>query len=140
MSHVETNVVRISLPRAWRELAPKLVAFAATGLTGTGLVGVLALFGLPLEPAFAVFVVGAVASLAGYLQSDPLLLKLPANQLVPKVLVFIASTVTGTGVLALLGHLGVTLDPTLATGIVTVVTLIAGYFKRDSKEFVVLPS
>lgn len=118
------------ITRAWTRLAPKLVAFFATGFTATMLIALLHLVGLPLEPGFAALLVAIVASAAGYIKRDNLL-ELPWNAAAPKLIVFTLTSVTSAGLLAFLDYIGISLDPVIAGLLVTALGGLAAYFKHD---------
>jgi hypothetical protein len=134
MTHAELTPIA----RAWSKLAPKLIAFLATGLTASaviwavGYVGGLFGYEWHLTPELAMILVGAVSTVAGYIQRDHLL-DLPANQIALKVLVFALSGITATGVLALASALGLDVTPyaPLITAAVTVLAGVIGYLKSD---------
>ena len=121
------------LKRHWVRLAPKLIAFLASGLTASGLLFVLAAFGIRLSPTLAVILVGAVSSIAAYVQRDRLL-TLPPGQFSLKVLAFVLTSVTASGLIAFVSEFGVDLTPySPAIGIVlTVVAAVVGYLKSDA--------
>ena len=56
--------------RAWHDIAPKLLAYLATGLTGSAVVSLLATFNITVAPGFAAAVVVAVGAIAGYFTPD----------------------------------------------------------------------
>jgi hypothetical protein len=64
------HVIKNPIPRAWNDLAPKLWAFLATGLTASIVVQIGAYFGLEVEPGFASVVVVVVGAIAGYIKKD----------------------------------------------------------------------
>jgi len=119
-----------TITRAWTRLAPKLIAFLATGFTASMLIALLHLIGLPLEPGFAALLVAIVASVAGYIQRDNLL-ELPWNAAAPKLIVFTLTSLTSAGLLAFLDYIGVAMDPVIAGLIVTALGGLAAYFKSD---------
>jgi hypothetical protein len=133
-----THALPTPIERAWSQLAPKLIAFLATGLTASALIGVVQygapLLGLQIElkPELAAILVGIVSTVAAYIQRDNLLV-LPPNQFAFKVLVFAASGISATGTLALFAQFGVDLSeftPIITAG-VTLLGAVLGYFKRD---------
>lgn len=119
--------------RAWTRLAPKLVAFLATGLTSSGLLFVAQAFGITIAPELAVIIVGGLSSVAGVIQRDNLLTLAP-GQLSLKVLAFILTSTTAAGLIALAGQLGFDLSPysALIGIILTAVAGVIGYLKSDA--------
>lgn len=123
------------LKRHWGVLAPKLIAFLATGLTSSGVLYVLAAFGIQIAPTLAVIAVGGLSSVAAYIQRDNLL-ELGPGQFSLKVLAFILTSVTAAGVVALVAEFGVDLSPYSATisVVLTVAAGIVGYFRSDVSQ------
>jgi len=121
------------LIRAWTQLAPKLVAFLATGLTASGLIWVLQLAGITISAELAAILVGGIASVAAYIQRDRLL-ELAPGQLSLKVLAFIATSASATTVVAIASELGadLTAHAPLIAAALTVIAALAGYLKADS--------
>lgn len=117
--------------RAWKALAPKLIAYLAAGLFTTQQLGVLDVVGVHLDPGLAAMVVAIIAALASYIQRDKLL-DLPWNALAPKLLVFILTSITATGLVTFLGYLHVDLHPVVAGLLVTLASAVAGYFVPDN--------
>lgn len=113
-------------------LAPKLIAFLATGLTSSGVILVLQAFGLTIAPELAAILVGCLSSIASFIQRDNLLALAP-GQLSLKVLAFVLTSASAVTVVALAGQFGVDLSPwSAAIGIVlTVISSIVGYVKSD---------
>lgn len=70
MSHALEHPVTVKVRRAWSDLAPKLLAFLATGLTASGLVTLAAYFGFVLDVGLASALVVAVSAIAGYFVKD----------------------------------------------------------------------
>jgi hypothetical protein len=64
------HVIKNPIPRAWSDLAPKLVAFLATGLTASAVIQVGTYFGIDVEPGLASVIVVVVGSIAGYFKTD----------------------------------------------------------------------
>lgn len=56
--------------RAWNTLAPKLVAFLATGLSAAVVIQIAETFGYQLDPALAATISVVVGSIAGYIKKD----------------------------------------------------------------------
>src|SRR5690349_8245895 len=121
------------IKRNWGRLAPKLIAFLATGLTSSGLLYVLAAFGIHIAPSLAVLLVGGLSTMASFIQRDNLLALAP-GQLSLKVFAFALTSVSAATVIALAAEFGVDLTPySPAIGIVlTVIAGIIGYFKSDA--------
>lgn len=117
--------------RAWKALAPKLVAFLATGLTASTVIAVLHAVGIELDPGFAAYAVTIVSAVASYVVKDNLL-DLPWNALAPKFIVFVLSSVTASGLVTFLSFIHVSIDPAIAGVVVTLVSVILGYVKSDS--------
>lgn len=70
MSHVKVDPVKVTLVRVWSDLSRKLLAFLATGLTGTGVIAALAYFGVHVDPGLAGLIVTFVSAAAGYLVKE----------------------------------------------------------------------
>lgn len=123
----------VHLVRAWRELAPKLVAFLATGLTASGLLWALQLVGVSISAELAALLVAGIASVAGVIQRDNLL-ELAPGQLSLKVIALIITSASGTTVLAIASELGVDLSDhaPLITAALTLLAAGIGYLKADS--------
>lgn len=121
------------LIRAWTQLAPKLVAFLATGLTASGLLAALQLVGIHISAELATILVGGIASVAAVIQRDNLL-ELAPGQLSLKVIALIITSASGTTVLAIAGELGIDLTDhaPLITAVLTLLAAGVGYFKADS--------
>ena len=121
------------IKRNWANLAPKLIAFLATGLTASGLLYVLSAFSVTIAPELAVILVGAVSSLAAYIQRDNLLALAP-GQFSLKVLAFILTSATAAGLIALAGQIGIDLTPysALIGVILTAAAGVVGYFQSDA--------
>lgn len=62
--------VKVRITRAWTKLAPKLIAFLATGLTASGLIAFLAELDIVIPTGLASTIVTVVAAIAGYIKSD----------------------------------------------------------------------
>ncbi len=124
-----------NIKRQWAVLAPKLVAFLATGLTSSGVLYVLGAFGIQIAPTLAVIAVGGLSSVAAYIQRDNLL-ELGPGQFSLKVLAFILTSVTAAGVVSLVAEFGVDLSPYSATisVVLTVAAGIVGYFRSDVSQ------
>ena len=60
----------VALKRAWNDIAPKVLAYLATGLTGSAVVAVLALIHVTVAPGLAASIVVAVSAIAGYFMPD----------------------------------------------------------------------
>lgn len=136
---IVTHAVPTPIERLWTQFAPKLIAFLATGLTASGLLWlwtyITGLFGYDwaLPPELAVIIVGAVSSVAAYIQRDGLL-DLRPKEIASKVIVFILTGISATGILAAASAFGVDLSeysPLITAG-VTVLGALLGYFKRDT--------
>jgi flagellar motor component MotA len=68
--------MKTRLIRAWSDLAPKLIAFLGTSAAVTGLIALLASFGIVLDPVTAAAVVAILGSVVGYLVPDKVALPL----------------------------------------------------------------
>lgn len=125
-----TTAVKIT--RAWSAIAPKLVAFLATGLTSSGLIWALQLAGLTLSAELASTIVLGVSSVAAYIQRDGLL-SLPAAQFSRKVIAFIVTSASAVTVVAAAGDLGLDLSGhvPLVTAVLAVATALVGYWTKD---------
>lgn len=124
--------------RAWLKLAPKLVAFLGGGLTPTALIAAYAWaadgFGWSWQPspALAALVVTALATIAGWWKTDGALAGRTWSEISPKLLVLIVSSGLVTITIAIIGEVGIVIDPRWAALIATVLPLIPGYFKADT--------
>jgi putative flippase GtrA len=67
---IVNTITKNVIKRAWTDLEPKLLAFLATGLTGTLIVGAADYVGVHIDPTLAVAVATVVATIAGYLKSS----------------------------------------------------------------------
>lgn len=67
---IVNTITKNVLKRAWTDLEPKVLAFLATGLTGTAIVGAADYVGVHIDPTLAVAVATVVATIAGYLKSS----------------------------------------------------------------------
>lgn len=128
------------LKRHWARLAPKLIAFLATGVTSSGVLLVLGAFGIHLDATIATLLVGAASSTAAYIQRDNLLTLSP-TQFSAKLLAFALTSITATGLVAAAGAFGIDLSShAAAIGIVlTVVAGLVGYLKSDTQLLSVGP-
>lgn len=116
----------------WKSIAPKLVAFLATGLTASLLIGVGQFFGLTISAELAALVVAGVSSVAAYIQRDNLL-SLAPGQISLKVITFIVTGASATGVVALAAQFGLPLDnyaAIIGAGL-TLLGAVLGYTKAD---------
>lgn len=68
--------MKTKLLRAWSDLAPKLVAFLGTSAAVTGLIALLAAFGIVIDPITAGALVTVIGSVVGYLVPDKVALPL----------------------------------------------------------------
>lgn len=120
------------ITRAWSSIAPKLVAFLATGLTSSGLIWALQLFGVALSAELATSLVLGISSVAAYIQRDGLL-SLPAAHFSRKVIAFIVTSASAVTVVSFAGQVGVDLTDhvPLVSAVLAVVTAAVGYFTRD---------
>lgn len=118
--------------RAWTTLAPKLIAFLATGLTSTALIAIASSLGVDISPTLAAILVGGLASVAGFIQKDNLLALAP-GQFSLKVLSFVLSSATAVTVIALAAQLGLDLThfSVLIGLVLTGAATIVGYFTAD---------
>lgn len=128
------------LIRSWKQLAPKLIAFLATGLTASGLLWALQLVGITISAELATILVGGIASVAAFIQRDQLL-ELAPGQLSLKVLAFMITSASAASVVAIAGELGIDLTPhaPLIGALLTVAGALAGYLKADSPGSGALP-
>lgn len=119
---------------SWKTVAPKLIAFLATGGTASVLIFIGQIFGLTISAELSALLVGGVASVAAYIQRDNLL-DLAPGQLSLKVIVFIITGVSATGVVALAGQFGLVLDDYAAIigAVLTLVGAILGFAKADQE-------
>lgn len=134
MSATTPAPVPITTPieRAWTKLAPKVIAFLASGLTTSAVIGVLQLFGVTIKPELATMLVGGISTVAAFIIRDNLLALAP-SQLSLKVVVFILSSTTAAGLVALLSQFGVDLSGwswLIGVGLTAVGGLL-GYSKTD---------
>lgn len=58
------------ITRAWHDIAPKLLAYLATGLTGSAVVAILAALNITVAPGFAAAIVVGISAVAGYFVHD----------------------------------------------------------------------
>lgn len=118
--------------RLWTALAPKLVAFLATGLTASGLLLALQLVGLQISPTLAALIVGGISSTAAFIRRDRLL-ELAPGQLSLKVIAFIVTSASTATVLSVLAEFGVDLsgNAPLITALLSVAAALVGYFPAD---------
>lgn len=68
--------MKTRLIRAWTDLAPKLVAFLGTSAAVTGLIALLAAFGIVIDPITAGAIVTIVGTVVGYLVPDKVVVPL----------------------------------------------------------------
>lgn len=72
--------MKTRLIRAWSDLAPKLVAFLGTSAAVTGLIALLAAFGIVIDPITAGALVTIIGTVVGYLVPDKIVTPLePQN-------------------------------------------------------------
>lgn len=116
--------------------APKLIAFLATGLTSTALIGVLAAFGVHIDAVLAAIIVGGLSSVAAYIKRDNLL-QLAPGQFSLKVVTFIVTSVSATTIVATAAQLGFDLTPWAPViGLVlTALASVLGFAKADRTAF-----
>lgn len=121
-----------TIKRAWYKLAPKLIAFLATGLTASGLIALAAPFGIVISPELSAVLVGAVSTVAAFIIRDNLLALSP-GQFSLKVVAFVVTSATAVGTVAFLQHFGVDLSQwTAVIGLViTGAGAIVGYLVPD---------
>jgi hypothetical protein len=67
---IVNTITKNVLKRAWGDIEPKVLAFLATGLTGTLIVGAADYVGVHIDPTLAVAIATIVATIAGYLKSS----------------------------------------------------------------------
>lgn len=134
MSHARPTISVRLIERA-RKLAPKLIAFLAAGLTSSLLIAVLASFGVQLDATLATIIVGAVSTVAAYIQRDNLL-SLAPGQFSLKVLAFIVTSASATGIVATAAQLGIDLSAHSAIiGLaLTVVASVFGFARADVSQ------
>ena len=65
-----STLPEVAIKRAWHDLAPKLLAYLATGLTGSAVVAVLAALNITIAPGLAATIVVVVGAIAGYFVPD----------------------------------------------------------------------
>lgn len=125
--------------RAWSALAPKLVAFLATGLTTSGLIYAGTLVGLEISAELAVILVGGISSVAAFIQSDPRLAQLGPGQFSLKVVTFIVTSASAATVVALLAEFGIDLSAhsALIGAGLTILAALLGYAKSDARAAVI---
>lgn len=126
------NTVTHPLRRHWSKLAPKLLAFLASGAALILFTSTVQAFGVPLAPEPVAIIGGAVTAFFAWLKRDRVL-DLPRAVLAPKVVAFICSGITASAIVALAPYLGYAhlIDGPRAAVIVTVLGLIAGYATTD---------
>lgn len=127
------------LKRSALALAPKLIAFLATGLTASGLIAAVQWVGAVLDQDWtisaplATLIVGGTASVAAYIQRDKLL-DLAPGQFAYKVIVFIVTSVSAVTVVAVAAELGLNLEqwsPLIGVALTAIATVL-GYVKVDT--------
>jgi hypothetical protein len=141
------NIVNLDvITRDWHTLAPKLVAFLATGLTASGLIAVYnwaaSVLGWTwvLSPTLATIIVGIISSAAAYVQRDNLLTLAP-GQIAGKVIVFVLTSTTVVTVVAIAAELGFDAAPwaPVITAALTILGAVLGYAKSDQTAVAVSP-
>lgn len=75
MSQITIQDPKVTIRREWANVAPKVVTFAATGVTASGFVYVLGTLGVTVSPSLASVAVVIISAIAGYLKSDTTLLR-----------------------------------------------------------------
>lgn len=127
------NLVR-TIRRRWTRLAPKLLAFIASGAGLALAVSGIQAFGIPLAPEPVAIIGGALTTLAAWAKRDAIL-ALPWNMLAPKVIAFALSGVTASAIVALAPYLGYAayIDAPRAAWLVTIFGLVAGYLTPDNE-------
>lgn len=129
--------------RRARALAPKLVAFLATGLTASGLIAALQWAGgvldwdLTISPTLATIVVGGLSSVAAYVQRDDLL-ELPPAQLASKVAVFMLTSLSAVTIVTVAGEFGIDLS-SASPAIGAALTLIGAALGYAQSDHVIAP-
>lgn len=120
------------IKRNWKTLAPKLVAFLATGLTASALIGAGQLFGLTISAELSTLLVAGVSSVAAFIQRDNLL-NLAPGQFSLKVITFMVTGASATGIVVFANALGLNLDDWswLIALVLTAAGSILGYQKAD---------
>ncbi|WP_291052143.1 hypothetical protein [Herbiconiux sp.] len=122
-------------------MAPKLIAFLATGMTASGRIWLIqcagGLFGYDLQmpTELAVLLVGVVSTVAAYIQRDKLL-HLAPREIASKVLIFTLTGISATGILLAATAFSVDLSgfsPLITAG-VTILSAVLGYLKRDQRS------
>lgn len=64
------TITKTVATRAWHDLEPKVVAYLATGLTGTALIAGADYIGIKLDPSLAALIVILLGAIAGYIKSS----------------------------------------------------------------------
>lgn len=125
-------IVTQPLIRPWGKLAPKLLAFLASGAALVLFTSTVQAFGIPLAPEPVAIIGGAATAFFAWLKRDRVL-GLPPQLLAPKVVAFVCSGITASAIVALAPYLGYShlIDGPRAAVIVTVLGLIAGYATED---------
>lgn len=132
-----THTAPHPLAREWVKLAPKLVAFLATGLTASALVAVVDYLtatlhlGWAISPTLAAQIVLLVSTVAGWWYHDPTLGLLPPTVLAPKLVTLAASSGVVSMLIAIVANLGVPIPAGVAALLTVVVPAIPGYLKND---------
>lgn len=133
MSHAAPTV----FVREWSKLAPKLVAFLATGLSASALVAVVDQFaaafgwGWTISPTLATQIVLLVSTIAGWWYHDPTLGLLPPTVLAPKLVTLALSSGVVSIVLAILTSAGIGIPAGVAGLLTALLPTIPGYLKND---------
>lgn len=65
-----TPTAKLVIERTWHDLSPKLLAFLATGLTGTLLINLLGYVNVHISNGTATLIVLIVSTVAGYLVKE----------------------------------------------------------------------
>lgn len=70
-----TVTASFRIKRAWNRLAPKVLAFFATGVSATVVIQFADTFGYVIEPGAAAAIAIVVATVAGYFKTDTALVE-----------------------------------------------------------------
>lgn len=135
MSHTAPTVITRLVDRARERaqfLAPKLIAFLASGLSVSAVLAVLASLNVHMDPVLATILVGGVSTVAAYIQRDNLL-GLAPGQFSLKVIAFLVTSASATGIVATAAQLGIDLSQhTVIIGVaLTVIASLFGFAKSD---------
>lgn len=74
------TTIKTVITRMWWDVEPKVLTFAATGLTASGVAAVAQFFGFAFPAGLSVLIATTVASIAAYIKKSTLKTDVPAVQ------------------------------------------------------------